>query len=155
MNVILYNTTDDERAMLKTLANDVTLDCAVYENCNILTPRILLEYNTSIFGKNYCYIPSFNRYYFIRNMNVDAGERIILNCEIDVLQTYKSYILPLNVTVVRNEYALKNNLVDPLATFTPARNVDLYPFSSTPFNIRDATGGSVNYILVVGGGYGS
>ncbi len=154
MNITLYNTPDDKRNLLKTLSNDVTLSCAVYEASNILNPKMLLEYNSLVLQKNYCYIPSFNRYYFIENVTVDAGERMIVQCSVDVLQTYKQYILGLNVTVTRNEYAPTSNLVDPLATFTPKRNVEVYPFSTTPFNIRD-TSATNNYVLVVGGGYGS
>ena len=154
MDITLYNMYEDKRNLLKSPLNGITLSCDFYDSSNIIAPKLLIEFNTAVFQKNYCYIPTFSRYYFINNIEVDAGERIIINCSIDVLNTYKSNILSLDVTVTRNEYAQANNLIDPLATFTPKRNVEVYPFSSTPFNIRSASATN-NYVLVVGGGYGS
>lgn len=155
MNITLYNTTDDKRKLNKVLTSDITLDCSFYDSCNILSPKILLEYNSSVFSKNYCYIPEFYRYYFIKNATVDAGGRIILECDIDPLYTYRSAISLLNVTVTRNENAGRTFLVDPLWTFSTKRNIDVKVFENTPFNIRDASGQSANFVLVMGGGYGS
>lgn len=154
MDITVYNMYEDKRNLLKNPLNGVTLSCNFYDSSNIITPKFLIEYNPVVFQKNYCYVPTFGRYYFINNIEIDAGERIILNCSVDVLNTYKTNILALDVTVTRNEYAQSNNLIDSLATFTPKREVEVYPFSSTPFNIRDATAAN-NYVLVVGGGYGS
>ena len=60
-----------------------------------------------------------------------------------------------NKTVTRNENAGRTFLVDPLWTFSTKRNIDVKVFENTPFNIRDASGQSANFVLVMGGGYGS
>ena len=155
MLVTFYKTSDDRRVLNKTLASSTDLQCEIYDTCNVLKPSLLIEYNATIFTMNYCYIPLFGRYYFIDNITTDAGERIVIECSVDVLQTYKNDIKNLNVTVTRNEYAEQSQLADPLMTFTSKRRVEVYPFNNTPFNIRTADDGTKNFVLVVGGGYGS
>lgn len=155
MDIIFYNTSDDKRVLDKTLTDAVTLQCKLYDECNIISPKLLIEYTTTIFSKNYCYIPTFGRYYFVNNIRSDAGERLIIECSIDVLNTYKSSIKTLDVTVTRNEFADNSMLIDPLMTFCAQRHVEVYPFTNTPFNIRSAGSDKYNFVLVVGGGYGS
>lgn len=155
MDITFYNTSDDKRKVSKTLTSGVTLPCEVYDECNVIAPKLLIEYTTDVFSKNYCYIPTFGRYYFITNIKVDAGERIVIECDIDVLYTYRNSIYLLDVTVTRNENAGRTFLVDPLWTFSTKRNIDVRVFENTPFNIRDASGQSANFVLVMGGGYGS
>ena len=156
MEITFYNTSNDKRVVSKTLTSGTTLQCELYDECNIITPKLLIEFTTDIFSKNYCYIPTFGRYYFITNMKVDAGERIIIECGIDALYTYRNSIYSLDVTVVRNEnFSDRCYLVDPMFTISPKRNIEVYAFENTPFNIRDASGQSANFVLVMGGGYGS
>lgn len=155
MTVTFYNNSDDERVVDKTLTSPLDLSCEFYDACSIIKPKLLLEYNATIFSKNYCYISAFNRYYFINNITTDAGERIIVDCFIDVLNTYKTNIKALNATVRRNEFADNSMLVDPAATFSAKRVIEVYAFSNTPFNIRTADDNNHNFVLVVGGGYGS
>lgn len=155
MVVSFYKTTDDRRVLSKTLTDQTDLTCELYDTCNVLKPSLLIEYNATIFTMNYCYIPLFGRYYFVDNITSDAGERIVIECSVDVLQTYNSSIENLNVTVTRNEFSEESLLADPLMTFTAKRRVEVYPFNNTPFNIRTADDGTKNFVLVVGGGYGS
>lgn len=63
-------------------------------SCSIIRPILLLAYDESFYitNYNYCYIPLFNRYYFI-NDYVHIREGLVeLYCNCDVMGTYKPYI---------------------------------------------------------------
>lgn len=154
MEVNLFTTTDDKRVVNKTLTAVKTLSCSVYDNCDIYKPRLLIEYDASIYTTNYMYIPLMQRYYFITDVILDAGNRMVLHGELDVLYTYRNSISQVNATVVRNEFAEDNLLVDPIATFTPQKEVKAFQFPDTPFNAREI-GSAKNFVMVIGGGYTS
>lgn len=154
MTITLFKTSDDKRVVNKTLTELLSVDCNVYNSCDIYSPSLLLEYNTDVYEANYMYIPTFKRYYFINNITLDAGQRMIVSGSIDVLYTYASSIKTLDATVVRNENVEDNLLVDPLATFTPNKTLEVFKFPETPFNARDI-GSAHNFVLVIGGGYSS
>lgn len=152
MELRLYYTSDDRRVVQKVLHPVLVTDCSVYGMSDIYTPTLLVDYNSVIYTANMFEIRLFNRTYFLNNVVVDAGGRMIITGEIDVLETYSQEIKSLNCTVVRNENTDYTNLVDPLITFTPKRNVKYFQFPNTPFNARDI-GAGFNYVLAVGGGY--
>lgn len=152
MNCTLYTVADDKRVVNKTLGTGATLTCHVYEGCDITQPKILVDYDASLTTCNYMYIDDFHRYYFIDNIRFDAGKRMIIEGSVDVLYTYQSEIKNLTATCIRNENAPEALLVDKFITFTPKREVEIYPINKTPFNIRSAGNDSSNYILCCGGG---
>lgn len=152
MNCTLYTVSDDKRVISKTLGTGVTVQCHVYDGCDIVQPRILIDYDSSLTTCNYMYIDDFHRYYYIDNIRFDAGQRMILEVSVDVLYTYKDEIKAIMATCVRNEYAPEALIVDRFTTFTPRREVEIYPINKTPFNIRNAPNDSANYVLCCGGG---
>lgn len=58
---------------------------------SILNPRIDLDSSNPV-SYNYCYIPAFNRYYFINDWISDHGHWIA-ECSVDVLASWKTEIL--------------------------------------------------------------
>ena len=152
MEVNLFTTTDDKRVVNKTLTAVKTIQCSVYDKCDIYKPQLLIEYDANIYTTNYMYIPTFQRYYFITNVTLDAGKRMIVYGDLDVLYTYRASIAGVTATVVRNEFAEDNLLVDPIATFTPQKEVKALQFPDTPFNAREI-GSAKNFVMVIGGGY--
>ena len=92
MTITLFKTADDKRVVNKTLTELITVDCNVYHNCDIYSPNLLLEYNDDIYDANYMYIPTFKRYYFINNVTLDAGQRMVVSGAVDVLYTYRELL---------------------------------------------------------------
>lgn len=90
MQVTFYNTSDNINKINKTLSGAITLDCDIINNVNIL--NVSLISNSDTLNYNYCYINDLNRYYFITNTILD-NNRIIHECKIDVMYTYKNQIL--------------------------------------------------------------
>lgn len=60
---------------------------------------------------NYCWIPDFNRYYFIKNWSWIMG-RWECDCEVDVLATFKTEIGNTTAYVTRSASAVDGNVID-------------------------------------------
>ena len=146
--------TDDKRKITKSFSSTITASASVYGDISILSPRLLVEYNSGIFSCNYCYIPEYNRYYYITNVNLSSGDRMIVSCSVDPLMSFSSEILSLNVTVTRQEYADDNFLPDNFMTPTSRKNVEVYKIENNVFNVRGGNAhSSENFILCLASGY--
>lgn len=74
------------------------------EDTNIINPVLKLGgYN----GGNYCYIPDFNRYYFIDNYNLNSQGIYELFLSVDVLATYKDDLLSGKLLIKSDESGIK------------------------------------------------
>ena len=152
MNVIFYRNTSDNRAVNKNLEELFTSNCRIHGENSVMNPSLILETNTNSFNANYCYIPDLARYYYIKDWKLDAGLRIVFNCHVDVLQTYKSEISANAGVVVRNEMIGSNYIVDDQIPLDTRQSVDVYKFATSPFNINSAGATSDNFVLNVAGG---
>lgn len=101
MTINLSNTTGEIEVLEKTLTDTVTKEC-VLVNTDVLNP--VLKLDSILLNKNYVYIPSFNRYYFVRTVETINGMHTLLYCTVDVLMSYASEIKELDVYVARNEF---------------------------------------------------
>lgn len=152
MNITLYSTTNDRRVVSKTLTQIAAItNATIYGDITVTHPTLLLHYNAAYLNANYVYIPEFSRYYFINNISLSSGERMIINCEVDVLNTYKSQIKTLNCTVVRNEHAKRTYLPDRYMTPTSKKSIKTYKLENSNFNIDDIQSGH-NFVLCIVGG---
>jgi len=96
----LYNTSDSNNTIGKTLTDEETFDITFKGEFDIINPIILLKSDTPIL-KNYAYIPEFNRYYFIISIQIQSNKVYELFLECDVLETYKEDILASKGLVTR------------------------------------------------------
>lgn len=98
-----YNNKSDSRYLNKTIE-------LKYDNIplEILTPssviRPTLKISSGLIGQNvnYVYVSDLERYYYIRNWNMENGY-VTLECEVDVLMTYKDEIIEKNCIAKRSE----------------------------------------------------
>lgn len=127
MNVVFYNTTNHKKAITKTLTNGTTYSCVLKDGSNVVNPTIILT-GVSEIAKNYCNIPSFSRYYFIKEWRVMTGGRMEIDLEVDPLTSFSSHILDSTQLVVRQENIGLNQIKDtnyPIAPYTDTRVVKL------------------------------
>ena len=97
MTVNLYNNISNNKTINKILSSEKTIEGILRNDTNIEYPALILK---GIYTEyNYCYIPMFQRYYFIENIIIH-GNTTLIECSIDVLKTYSEDIL--------NSYALLN-----------------------------------------------
>lgn len=107
LSASLYKINDDPRMIDKTLgtatkvynASDPSNTLTPLEPIDTLAPRLIVEYDQSIVGCNYIYIADWDKYYYITNVDLTTAQRIIFQCKVDVLYTYKDEIK--NLTAIK------------------------------------------------------
>jgi len=100
MEINVYNNSSDNRVVSKLLSEIKSTTCELVDPCDVQNPSFTLEYDESLFKANYCYIPKFCRYYYINKVSVIDGERIQIDCHVDVLMSFD--VRSLNAIVARN-----------------------------------------------------
>lgn len=68
-----------------------TLDCLLLDNTSLMNPTFKLNVGGNPVGFNYCYVPSFERYFFINDWSYDKGFWYAA-CTCDVLASWKTEI---------------------------------------------------------------
>lgn len=150
MNVKLYVCSDDPRQLLKQPSDELSIDnCDIYDSCSLFNPTLILDYKPAITTKNYAYIPEWNRYYFISNMNITNSKRIILRLSVDVLQTYKDQLYNQVFRVARSESNADNQIPD--TSFVNTDLFDIYRLEATlPAHYCFGNQSSGSYCIVLG-----
>lgn len=125
MNVTFYNNLSNLNVIYKRLEKINTLSFTFKENSNIINPSLILK---NYKGGNYCYIEDLERYYYIKDIDLLSNGLVKINCEIDVLMSYKEDIINSDLYSKDGVLIITNNEID---------------FNS----IYDIT----NFLLIVGG----
>lgn len=109
MNINFYFNTSAKNAIGKSLTNELALTGTLRDECSIVNPEFMVEAE-DLSSYNYCYIPKFNRYYFVNNIISVRNNlwRVILH--VDVLDSFKSDILNKSVILDKQQNINKSNL---------------------------------------------
>ena len=70
MILSLFKTNNDSRTCLKTLERIVDLTLQPNAELNLLKPSFAIPYSGTYLTANYCYIDTFDRYYFINDISL-------------------------------------------------------------------------------------
>lgn len=158
MNVTFYQCTCDNRYVNKSpylTAYAGISNVVLYEGCSIIEPVIRVNWAGGVPGINYCFIPDFNRWYYITNSEALEGHSVKYYLRCDVLMTYGGTILSTPQTVIRSESIGHPTLIpDNNLTTNPAREMKVIKFEGGIFNLNSATLNSPNFIINVAGGGG-
>lgn len=102
-NITFMNNQEELNKISKRPAAVMTLTGHLREETDIVNPVINIEYSGTLTNVNYMWIPEFNRYYFITEIeSIRTGLwRVYGHC--DVLKTYSEAILGTPCVVARNE----------------------------------------------------
>jgi len=105
ITIIFYKNTAANNVLDKTnfLTELETKNGLFYNNFDIVN-SVLVVRNLNI-NANYCYINELNKYFFIENVEVVDNTKVKLTLKLDVLNTYKTDIKNLYVTVREKENA--------------------------------------------------
>lgn len=98
MNIILYQTTSERERINKDLSSALYLSGALRGECSVTNPSFNIEV-TNPSDYNYCYIPDFGRYYYITNIVSVRTNIWRIDCDVDVLMSFRDAILNLDVIV--------------------------------------------------------
>lgn len=126
MELRLYYTLDNENVINKNLTLIHTMEIKLKDVVSITSPILILSEveGVNYFQCNYCFLSDFNRYYFIRNIEVMSNKNYRIQLEIDVLESFKDDILNSVAEVRRGikqgDYYQTNPKVEAL------REIDMY-----------------------------
>ena len=130
-----YNNKSDARYLNKSIDlkyNNIPLE--------ILTPasvvRPVLKVSSGLIGQsvNYVYVDELERYYYIRNWTMENGY-VTLECEVDVLMSFKNAIKQQNVIVSRQQKKYNLYMTDPKQKFYNTNATVVKEFPKKPFSI--------------------
>lgn len=149
----LYSTSDDTRKVDKTLTTVKDITAIPSDNVTMLTPAFIVEYDSTILSANYCYIAEFNRYYFIRDITLLRGNRLQINCAVDVLMSFSTEIKNCSAMISRSESVGKpTNIPDNSLPINPNTFiVKSILFPNNPFGVDFNT--AKCWLLTAIGGY--
>lgn len=102
MDIFLYNNLSSNEHLDKNLTDVLALSGTLRTSTSVTRPVFTVT-NKNVVDKNYCYIPDFNRYYYITDITSANNNSWIISCEVDVLMSYKDSIKKLNVVIDRQE----------------------------------------------------
>lgn len=146
MQATFYYNKSDKRYLNKSIEakyNNIPIE--VLEPSSVIRPSLRVSSGLIGQGVNYLYISELERYYYIKDWIMENGH-IRLECEVDVLMSFKNAIKQQNVIVSRQEknYNLYQN--DPKQHFYNTNATVIKEFPSKPFSINNS-----NFILVLNG----
>ena len=103
MDIYLFNYAGDNRVVHKPInavdAPIKMINGTLRDASEFITPSFTMV--TDPTGMNYCYIPAFERYYYITSITVVRNGLWAIECHVDVLKTYEDSILQCDILVDR------------------------------------------------------
>ena len=135
MNIKIYTTSNKPNTINKSKVLVRTVTGNALEPLNIISPTVTFKIDESLINCNYAYIAKFARYYYIKDMKFDKG-MMILELDVDVLESFKSDILAYNGILSRSEYDYNLNLEDREISAYSKPLIQTKKFPNTPFNVN-------------------
>lgn len=131
----LYRTSSAVNRINKTINSVKTgIECVIKDTCSIINPRIILKYDPVILNSNYFQL--FSRYYFIDNIELLSGGRVIIYGKLDPLYTYRNQIGVLAVNIDRSSSGNEPYVQDNNYTFGASQDIQVVnaagPLLTTP-----------------------
>ena len=112
-----YINSSAENVLNKSLTEIKSVKYQVWEPFDILHPTLTVRRDNDLLDCNYVYIPKFNRYYFA-TVQVQKGNEMIVSCDIDPLESWKTRgLLDLSVPVIRQENKYNMYITDSKMPF--------------------------------------
>ena len=113
--VTFYTFTKRSNSTKIPAAGGIEYDCIIKNGTAVIAPVIELDLGMSTDPSelNYCYIPKFERYYYVTDWNFDRA-LWTAHLQVDVLGTYKSQIGNANLYVLRASAENDGSVIDTL-----------------------------------------
>ena len=115
MNITFYQFSKRSNSTKIVDVSGTTLSCELKAPTTILAPALLIKAVPASWNPiwNYCYIPDFDRYYFVNNWGWQNG---IWECSLvpDVLASFKTEIGNLNEYILRSSAECDGRVIDTL-----------------------------------------
>lgn len=143
MQIILYTTPSAYNTMHKVLNSPLTKEGHLIAPSNVLTPTIAIGIGATIPTSNYCYIPAFRRYYFIKDIIVDDEEATLI-LKVDALMSFEADIKNSYGRITRSGNMGNKYIIDEMVSTSNHFTTQVRKLGAG-FTKED------NYIMCVGG----
>ena len=148
-----FSKTENSTARPTTAAVEFST-CQIKAPFSVLNPSVSVmnqgaEWNPCIY--NYCYIPSFNRYYYVTDW-LNSGPLWTASLKVDTLATYRTEIGAFNTYVYRSSYEFDGKIKDSMygckSDVVSVEDVNV----PSPFSINNTANEDIFFVTVLGGG---
>ena len=104
MNLTLYYNASERKVIGKSLRTLGTVTGVLKGDASITSPTFILESNNSYLSEtNYLYWQETGRYYYIDDVQMLTGGRMVFVCSVDVLQSFATQIKAQTAIVDKQE----------------------------------------------------
>ena len=152
MTLLLFKTNNDTRTCLKGLEQISKIILHPNAELNLLKPSFTIPYSGQYLTANYCYIDTFDRYYFINDMSLLNGKMLSVSCSVDPLMSFYKYFKFSVGYCTRNQNDIQPWIKDDLRPLAPYTTTRVLKLDNNIFNIDTADPNkSTNFLLTVSG----
>lgn len=116
--------------------------------CNIIDPEIKIATQSDPTGFNYCYLPTFSRYYWVKNWTYSDG-LWTASLTVDTLASYREQIGNSTEYVVRSSAKYDPKIVDNLYPTKSTITTRTIYANSTPFTDNPESGSQGFFVVAV------
>ena len=138
INITFWTISKRSNSTALPSGDGTTHACNINQPCSIENPNVVIRNGGDSPAWNYCYIPSFKRYYWVENW-LYQDNCWIAECGVDVLGTYRNVIGGYNYYFTRSSVSYDGNIMD-----------NLYPSKATPTVQRENINAGLNPISEYG-----
>ena len=146
MNINFYKNTSDNNVLNKNITLISTHNIKLKDECNIMTPSILIHGDISN-DINYAHIEKWGRYYYVRDKKSLNNGIYEINLTVDVLMSFKQKILTLKCIIDKQQDLTNINKYYNDGSFI----VSSKEFIKT-FNFPNGFNENGEFILITAGG---
>ena len=146
MNINFYKNTSDNNVLNKNIKLISTHNIKLKDECNIMTPSILIHGDISN-DINYAYIEKWGRYYYVRDKKSLNNGIYEIFLKVDVLMSFKEKILNLQCIIDKQQDLTNINKYYDDGSFT----VSSKEFIET-INFPNGFNDNGEFILITAGG---
>lgn len=154
LTVDLYSFSKRDNSTKQPIASPTAYSCILKEECGVINPVIIIQEIGNPSGYNYAYIPSFGRYYWIREWTWVLG-RWEAELYTDVLATFKDYIGNSEQYIVRSSHTYDGEITDNLYPTVAVDETQTVDIGNSPLSASLYTGDYVLGVINKNGGYGA
>lgn len=142
-----YRNASDKNVMYKNITPVTSATLTPTGSVNIITPAITVDYDANILTANYMYISAFNRFYYVNNISLQIGKKLLITGYVDLLMSFADDIQNAFVNVCRAQNPANRDLSDDKIQVNPKTYfIETNQFPNNPFT----TGGN-QYVIGVNG----
>ena len=137
MTITLYKNSRESNYVNKNKYLQIidTLNGTLRENVSILNPSITIEYTADMLKANYAFIPTFNRYYFIVDIDIISNKLCVIHLNVDVLTTYQDMLNNQTAYIDRNQYSYDEKIVDSERIIQCGVDIEKVEIPNDVFNV--------------------